>query len=413
MGFWKGKRVLITGISGFAGSYLAKELVREGADVFGLLRFRADRVYPKNLADKSLMEAVRLIEGDITDLYSLLSVMDRTRPEVVFHLAAQSFVHRSFIYCSETVHINSLGTANVLEAVRLKAPEARVIFAGSSEEYGMVFYSEDQYRRVTKNRSYFPDPVAIPEVPIKETNPLRPLSPYAVSKVHGDFLCRQYHITNGMATVVSRAFNHEGAGRGGHFVTSVVAMQIARLLREETEAITIGNVSAFRDWSHVSDIVRGYMLLAEKGTPGQVYNQGSERTNSVLSLILLGLAEAGYKVHKLRSIKGDKALDEPGELITLKAFGLEFPGTRVDEALLFGGLDFVPEDEGLILETERGEIRVLFDQERMRPSDVPILLCDATRAKALGFKVTKTLSEIIKDQINYYLAPENIEAFMK
>jgi len=413
MSFWNRKRVLITGISGFAGSYLAKELVKEGAEVYGLLRFRADRVYPKNLADKSLMEAVSLIEGDITDLYSLLSVMDRTKPEVVFHLAAQSFVHRSFIYCSETVAINSLGTANVLESVRMKAPDARVVFAGSSEEYGMVFYSEEQYRKVTATRSYFPEPTAIPEVPIKETNPLRPLSPYAVSKVHGDFLCRQYHITNGMATVVSRAFNHEGAGRGGHFVTSVVASAIARIVRGETNSIMIGNVSAFRDWSHVSDIVRGYMLLAEKGKPGEVYNQGSGRTNSVLSLILLGLAEAGYKVHRMRTMKGNKSMDEPGELRTISAFGIEFPGTKADEAMLFGGLDFSAEDGGLILETEMGDIAVQFDPDRMRPSDVPILLCDASKAKALGFRATKTLSEIIRDQINYFLAPENIEAFLK
>ena len=413
MSFWKNKKALITGISGFAGSYLAKELVKEGAEVHGLLRFRADRVYPKNLADKSLMEAVRLIEGDITDLYSLLSVMDRTKPEVVFHLAAQSFVHRSFIYCSETVSINSLGTANVLESVRMKAPEARVVFAGSSEEYGMVFYSEEQHKKVTATRSYFPDPTSIPEVPIKETNPLRPLSPYAVSKVHGDFLCRQYHITNGMNTIVSRAFNHEGAGRGGHFVTSVVASAIARLLREETNTIRIGNVSAFRDWSHVSDIVRGYMLLAEKGVPGQVYNQGSGRTNSVLSLILLGLNEAGYKVKRIRTMNSAKSLEDPGEMKTISAFGIEFPGTRADEAMLFGGLDFFPEDQGIIVETEKGEVSVHFDPGRMRPSDVPILLCDASKAKALGFRATRSLSEIIKDQINYFLAPENIEAFLR
>ncbi|MGB9590633.1 MAG: GDP-mannose 4,6 dehydratase, partial [Candidatus Hydrothermia bacterium] len=153
--------------------------------------------------------------------------------------------------------------------------------------------------------------------------------------------------------------------------------------------------------------------LAEKGTPGQVYNQGSGRTNSVLSLILLGLNEAGYKVHRMRTTKGTKSMDEPGEMKTISAFGIEFPGTRADEAILFGGLDFVPEDEGLVLETEQGEIRVEFDPDRMRPSDVPILLCDASKAKALGFKVTKTLSEIIKDQINYFLAPENIEAFLK
>ncbi len=404
---------MITGITGFAGSYLAKDLIKKGARVWGLMRFRADRVFPKNLADKGLQEGFQLVEGDITDLYSLLSVLDAVKPQVIFHLAAQSFVHRSFSFSLETVQINSVGTANLLEAARMRSPDATIVFAGSSEEYGMVFVSEEQFNRVSKTRKYFPEPTRFPEVPITETNPLRPLSPYAATKVYGDFMMRQYHISYGMKTVVSRAFNHEGAGRGGHFVTSIVAKQIAQLIENKRDNITIGNVSAFRDWSHVSDIVSGYQILAEKGEAGQVYNQGSKRANSVLSLILMGLEQAGYHVLLLRTMKNGKRVEEPGKMMQIDFAGCRFPGTKMDEMMLKGEMDFVLDDQGLVLETDKGIVEVLFDPQRFRPSDVPILLADHDKISKLGFRSTKSLSEIIRDQINYYLSPENLEAFLE
>ena len=403
---------MITGISGFVGSYLAKDLLKRGADVWGLLRFRADRVFPRNLSDKAISGEVKLVEGDIADLYSLLSAFDRARPEFIFHLAAQSFVHRSFTFTMETAQINSMGTANLLEAVRMKAPEARVVFAGSSEEYGMVFLNQEQYDRLSAKRNYFPPPAKFPELPINESNPLRPISPYAVSKVHGDFLMRQYHISYGLNTVVSRAFNHEGAGRGGHFVTSQVAKQVAQMVEGEVDRIVVGNISAFRDWSHVSDIIRGYELLAEKGKAGEVYNQGSERTNSVLGLVLLAINEAGYVIKSLRATKGDKEIESPADTVTAKAFGREFPVTRADQALLDGKVDFTLDDQGLVIATDKGDVPVLFDQARFRPSDVPILFCDATKARSLGFATTHSIPEIIRDQINYFLSPENLEGFM-
>ncbi len=113
-----------------------------------------------------------------------------------------------------------------------------------------------------------------------------------------------------MRTVVSRAFNHEGAGRGIMFVTSTITNQIMKLKFGEADRIQIGDVGSFRDWSHVMDIVEGYCLLAEKGRDGDVYNQGSSRTNSVLSYILLGLENAGFGVSKIETLKGDKVVDK-------------------------------------------------------------------------------------------------------
>jgi len=146
------------------------------------------------------------------------------------------------------MQINCIGTLNLLETVRIKDSDAVIVFAGSSEEYGLVISSEKQYERIkASGRTVFPEPEKIPELPIKETNPLRPMSPYAVSKVYGDHLFRNYYHSYGLKTIVSRAFNHEGAGRGKMFVTSNIALQVMKLKFGETDKIKIGNVNAFRD----------------------------------------------------------------------------------------------------------------------------------------------------------------------
>ncbi len=311
---WNDKNVLITGTSGFVGSYLAEELIRRGANVYGTNRRRADGTKPKNLVDRGIIGEVNLIEGDLTDITSLAQALDISQPDYLFHLAAQSFVPRSFIYPLDTAEVNFIGTMNLLEASRLKEFNPTIIFAGTSEEYGLTIYSEVQYERVLrKYEKIFPEPNKIPELPIKETNPLRPISPYAMTKVCGEHLMRNYFNSYGMKTIVSRGFNTEGAGRGIMFVTSVITNQIMKLKFGEVDRITIGNVNTFRDWSHIRDITNGYLLLAEKGRCGDVYNQGSQRANSILSYILLSLEEAGYEVNKIESINNKKCVKRPTE----------------------------------------------------------------------------------------------------
>ncbi|ACB39438.1 GDP-mannose 4,6-dehydratase [Pyrobaculum neutrophilum] len=406
---WQGKRVLITGVGGFAGSYLAKALIDAGAEVYGLVKRRADGTLPKNLVDRGVAGGVKLIEGDLRDITSLAMAIDRAQPDVIFHLAAQSFVPRSFTHPLETLEINTIGTANLLEAVRMRDKTNPVIvFAGSSEEYGLVISSERQYKRaLEKYGAVYPPPAKIPELPIAETNPLRPMSPYAASKVHGDYLMRTYHAVYGLRTIVSRAFNHEGAGRGIMFVTAQVACQVMKLKMGETDRIKIGNVNAFRDWSHVEDIVAGYMLLAERGTPGEVYNQGSMRTNSVLTYILIALEEAGWKVRRIEALAGGKKVDDPTQPDESPAFGIRFWKTKVDRLMLDEQLEYEPQDKGIAVETDRGRITVEFDQARFRPAEVPILLADTRKIQDLGFRTTKTLRDIARDQLNYYLKQEN------
>ena len=223
---WNGKNVLITGANGFVGSYLAKELLDSGADVYGFLRPEDIGPMEKNLIDKGIKDKLKILEGDLGDITSLASAFDTSDPDVIFHLAAQSSVEFSFHRPLETQNINTMGTANLLEAVRIKDVDTRIVFAGSSEVYGMVISSEEQYQNLLSGgKTIFPEPGSIPELPVSESNPLRPQSPYAVSKVSGDFLMQNYHHSYGLDTVVSRAFNHEGAGRGMMFVTSIITNQ--------------------------------------------------------------------------------------------------------------------------------------------------------------------------------------------
>jgi len=399
------KNILITGISGFVGSYIAKMLIDQGAKVYGILRRRADGAVPNNLRRLGIAREVHLLEGDLENISSLGSALSVSRPDIVFHLGAQSFVPRSFIDPLETMSGNCGGTANLLEAIRIKDMDPVVVFAGSSEEYGLVISSKDQYKRaLEKYGTVFPEPQMIPEVPISEANPLRPMSPYAVSKVYGDFLMRNYWHSYGIKTVVSRAFNHEGAGRGIMFVTSVATSQVMKLKLGETDSITIGNVNAFRDWSHVSDIADGYMLLAEKGKYGEVYNQGSMRTNSVLSYLLMSLAEAGYPVSKIETLKGDKVVEDPIASDTKEIFGISFEKTKVDDMMLRGNLEFTLEDGGIVAYADSKRIKIAFDPNRFRPAEVPILLSDTTKIENLGFNAKCSLKDVVNDQLNHYLS---------
>jgi len=405
---FKGKSVLVTGASGFVGSYLVKHLLSEGAEVFGLVRRRADGAVPKNIVDRGISEEVNLVEADLDDITSLAFALDESVPDYIFHLAAQSFVHRSFTHPLETAQANCLGTANLLEAVRYKDFDPVLVFAGSSEEYGLVIASQAHLERARKKYGVVtPEPARIPELPIAETNPLRPMSPYAVSKVYGEYLARNYFHSYGMRVRLSRGFNHEGAGRGIMFVTSVIASQVQQLAAGAIQQIRIGDVNSFRDWSHVNDVVRGYCLLAHKGRDGEVYNQGSMRTHSIAGYILLALNQAGYDVERLSTVKGGKVVEDPAAPDEGEFFGIRYPKTKVDALLLAEKLHFDLADEGLVLDTAKGKVRVVFDEKRFRPADVPILLSDTRRIQQIGFEVRHPLEDVIRDQLNFYLNQKN------
>jgi GDPmannose 4,6-dehydratase len=347
---------LITGIAGFVGPHLATHLLEAGHTVAGIIKTRADRTIPKRIVESNLIGKVKLTECDITDIYSLSDVMERDKPDWVFHLASQSFVPYSISNPLDTYTTNSTGTTNLLEVLRKRAPQAKLIFAGSSEEYGRQFGRNDWENglNIQALRSE-PRPhvnciagIFDDEFPINENNPLRPNTLYGVTKVYGDYMCRTYTKTFGLNTVVSRAFNHEGYGRAPQFVTASIIRQLCAIKAGETTKLHIGDTTAQRDWSHVEDICAGYVLMAESGMLGRVYVQGS------------GVA---------RSVE-----------------------------------DFITAAEEYIKPGVYGIARDV----KARPAEIPYLRADPTRIKSeLGWAPRKGLTEIIEDLYEYYKIPAN------
>lgn len=266
-------RALITGITGFVGSYLAEFLLDKGIEVYGTTRWRSKLDNIIHIANE-----LKLLEADMRDSHSIARAIEEARPDLVFHLASQSYVPMSWKAPADTMETNVIGTIHLLEAIGHSKCGPNIQVAGSSEEYGLVY----------------PD-----ELPIKETNPLRPLSPYGVSKVAMDRLAYQYHKSYGLKTVITRAFNHTGPRRGDVFVTSNFAKQIAEIERGLREpVIYVGNLKAQRDFTDVRDIVRAYWLAVQKCEYGEAYNICSEKTRTIQSVLdsLLNMSRKTLKI---------------------------------------------------------------------------------------------------------------------
>lgn len=313
-------KALITGITGFAGSHLAEYLLAEHPEieVHGIHRWRSPLDNVSGILDK-----VHLTECDLCDHNSVYRTLERVRPDYIFHLAAQSFVPTSWGAPAATITTNIIGQTHIFEAVRALGLDPVIQIACSSEEYGLVHAHE---------------------VPMTEGNPLRPLSPYAVSKVGQDFLGYQYFQSYGLKAIRTRGFNHTGPRRGKVFVTSNFAMQLAKIkVGLQEPVIHVGNLEARRDFTDVRDMVRAYYLAVTKGKPGEVYNIGSGQTITIQELLDRLIALAGV------------------------------------------------------------EVEVRQDPERMRPSDVEILLADASKFKAdTGWEPRIPFDQTLKDTLEYW-----------
>jgi GDP-4-dehydro-6-deoxy-D-mannose reductase len=314
-------RVLITGITGFAGSHLADYILREcpGVEVYGLRRWRSRMENVAHLEGK-----VKLLLCDLVDPTSVTGVLKAVRPDRIFHLAAESFVPTSWTAPESALVTNITSQLHLFESMReVGLGGTRIQVAGSSEEYGLVHENE---------------------VPIRETNPLRPLSPYAVSKVGQDLLGYQYFKSYGTHVIRTRGFNHTGPRRAEVFATSSFARQIATIEKGLAEpVIRVGNLDAVRDFTDVRDTVRAYWLSLEKGEPGEVYNIASGK---------------GYRI---------------GEMLDI-LLGFSATGIKVEQ-----------------------------DPERLRPSDVPILLGDSSKFRAVtGWTTTIPFEKTLKDLLQYW-----------
>lgn len=252
-------KAFVTGITGFVGSHLTDLLLKEDVEVIGLTRWRSPKENILHFVDQVTLE-----HGDLVDLASLLSILDKHRPDIVYHLAAQSYVPYSFRAPIATLHANVVGTCNLLEAVKILRNDKFdpiVHICSSSEVYGQV--CED-------------------EVPIKENNPFRPASPYAVSKVGEDMLALQYWLSWGIKTIRTRLFSHTGPRRGDVFVVSNFAKQIAEIESgKQDPVVLVGNLDSIRTFMDVRDAVEAYWLLVNKCSPGEVYNVGGNITMTI------------------------------------------------------------------------------------------------------------------------------------
>jgi GDP-4-dehydro-6-deoxy-D-mannose reductase len=313
-------KVLITGVTGFAGSHLADLLLAEHPDaqVAGMYRWRSPMENLEGAASR-----ITLYETDLRDYISVQRTLEASRPDCIFHLAAQSFVPASWTGPAETLTTNLLGQTYLFEAVRALRLDPVIQIACSSEEYGLVL----------------PD-----EVPIRETNPLRPRSPYAVSKVAQDYQGYQYFQSYGMRIVRTRAFNHTGPRRGEVFAMSSFAKQLAQVELGRCEPVLhVGNLDAVRDFTDVRDVARAYVLAAMRGEPGEVYNIASGRGQSIRELL--------------------------------------------DTLIALSGI----------------EVEVTVDPQRLRPSDVEILIGDSTKFRErTGWAPTIPLETTLWDLLDYW-----------
>ncbi len=312
-------KILITGISGFAGSYLARNLaMSKKGQVAGTYHLG------KNL---SLIEDIKnnlnLFQLDLMDSKAVLEVLTKVKPDQIYHLAAIASSAQSFSEPSVVMTNNINSQLNLLEAVRSLGLKPRIMIISSAEVYGKVDAKD---------------------LPIDEDTALRPISPYAVSKLTQDFIGLQYFMAYSMDIVRVRPFNHIGPGQTDQFATSAFAKKIAEIEKGKREPVlTVGNLESKRDFTDVKDMVKAYTLLMEKGGGGEVYNIGSGKSYKMSDVlnILLSFSDSKIKV-------------------------------EVDPALL-------------------------------RPSDNPELLCDNTKINSLtGWKPQIPLDATLKEILEYW-----------
>jgi GDP-4-dehydro-6-deoxy-D-mannose reductase len=266
-------RALITGGAGFAGSHLVEYLLGQGQEVVVI-----DRAGEELLNLEHLSKDVRIERGDLLDSARMRCVLEDTRPQRVYHLAALSSPQESFQSPKLAYDVNFTGTLNLLCAWRQLGIESRFLFVSSVAVYG---------------------PMDTADVPLREEAPLRPVSPYAGSKAAAEMLALQFFQAYGLPVVRVRPFNHTGPRQTSSYVCSGFARQVAEIdLHRRSPQVVTGNINVRRDFSDVRDIVRGYYLLLEKGEPGDVYQLCSGVSVSLESILhrLIALSPQSIQV---------------------------------------------------------------------------------------------------------------------
>ena len=321
--YWESKKVLITGISGFAGSHLAEQLLDLGCEVHGTIRRHA---VPMHENIEHLRGRIKLHEADITSAERIYEIFANIQPNAIFHLAAESFVPTSFREPARVTHNNIIGTIKLFEAARRSNAELESIqVACSSEQYGLV------------------DPNEVPVTEDLKKNPFRPRSVYGISKCATEQIAWLYHNSYGVPSIITRGFNHEGPRRGIQFVTSVVHRQIVEILDGKRDKIVIGNPNAIRDFTHVKDTVNAYIILSEKKKFGEPFNISSGKGITIADYVKLA-----KKIYNI-------------------------------------------------------DVEVFVDPQRMRPSEVPLLIGRNEKIfNETGWRPVRSIIDIIKEGVEYF-----------
>jgi GDPmannose 4,6-dehydratase len=337
------KVALITGITGQDGSYLAELLLEKGYEVHGIIRRsssfntgRIEHLYIEELIkDMHSERKIKLHYGDMTDSTNLIRIIQQTKPDEIYNLAAQSHVKVSFDMPEYTADTDGVGTLRLLEAVRILGMEkkCRIYQASTSELYGLV-----------------------QEVPQRETTPFYPRSPYGVAKLYGFWITKNYRESYEMFCVNGILFNHESERRGETFVTRKITLATARIAQGKQEKLYLGNMDSLRDWGYAKDYVECMWLMLQHDKPEDFVIATGEY-HTVREFTTLSFKEAGIE--------------------------LRWEGTGVDEK----GID-----------VKTGKVLVEVDPKYFRPAEVEQLLGDPTKAKTvLGWNPTKTsFEELVK-----------------
>lgn len=371
-----GKVALITGITGQDGAYLTEFLIKKGYTVHGIKRrssmFNTDRI--DHLYQDPHVENRNLIlhYGDLTDSLNLTRIIGEVQPDEIYNLAAMSHVKVSFDTPEYTANADGLGVLRILEAVRLLnlIPKTRIYQASTSELYGLV-----------------------QEVPQRETTPFYPRSPYAVAKLYGYWITVNYREAYHMHASNGILFNHESPLRGETFVTRKVTRAVSRIVLGMQKKVYMGNLSSKRDWGHAKDYVRAMYAILQQDEPSD-YVIATGITTTIRDFIRMAFEEIGV--------------------------GIRFKGEGIDEVVILESIDeglFVKKVGDAYLENFKkrvGEEVVGVDPQYFRPTEVELLIGDATKARTrLGWEPEYSLAALIEDMMKNDIKLMKKESYLK
>lgn len=371
-----GKVALITGITGQDGAYLTEFLVKKGYTVHGIKRrssmFNTDRIdhlyQDPHVENRNLL----LHYGDLTDSLNLTRIIGEVQPDEIYNLAAMSHVKVSFDTPEYTANADGLGVLRILEAVRLLnlIPKTRIYQASTSELYGLV-----------------------QEVPQRETTPFYPRSPYAVAKLYGYWITVNYREAYHMHASNGILFNHESPLRGETFVTRKVTRAVSRIVLGMQKKVYMGNLSSKRDWGHAKDYVRAMYAILQQDEPSD-YVIATGITTTIRDFIRMAFEEIGV--------------------------GIRFKGEGIDEVAILESIDeglFVKKVGDAYLENFKkrvGEEVVGVDPQYFRPTEVELLIGDATKARTrLGWEPEYSLAALIEDMMKNDIKLMKKESYLK